>query len=205
MLSEYAYALIDQNAPSKARKTAEEAAEIDPTCPAATLARADAFLASGDFDETVDALLTFVSRWPELTFMSIRRLEDVHYRFDRYAELESTLKRFLQGQSDNPHLLYFLGKILRKKKRQAEGIPYFTAALESAALDVHALRELVHYNLPQTPPELLKLARDFFERLRASRRFSCPHCGGIHPKMTWYCARCFSFGVPSVDYAFAAS
>lgn len=202
VLSELAYYFMDHGDFSKAKKTAEEAMSTDQGCPAATLAYADALLLMKQYPPALETLKTFVASWPELTFMAIKRLEDVHYRQDTYVELESTLRSCLQKNTDNPYLLYWIGKVLRKKKRQEEGLAYFKEALDLRLMEVHAMRELIHYNLQQDDRQIVATAKKFFEELRSSKKMICKGCRARQKTMNWFCYQCGNWGVFDVRYEF---
>jgi len=203
VLSELAYTFMDQGDFSKARKTAEEAMSVDATCPAATLAYADSLLLTKNYPAALETLRTFVASWPDLTFMAIKRIEDVHYRQDNYEELETTLRSCLQKNPDNAYVMYWIGKVLRKKKRQADGLAYFKEALELRSNEVNAMRELIHYNLNADDRGIVGIAKKFFEELRSSKKMVCTGCHAKHKTMHWFCAHCGNWGVFGVRYEFS--
>ncbi|MCB0308352.1 MAG: hypothetical protein KDD48_03190 [Bdellovibrionales bacterium] len=204
VLSEQAYTLMEQNQASKAKKISEEAMAIDPECSAAALAFADSHLLMAQFDLAIESLKVFVKKWPHLTFMAIKRLEDAHYRQDQYSQFEVTLRECITDNPDNAFLLYWIGKVLRKKKRKIDGIPFFKDALELKPLEVNSMRELIHYNLPDAPADISKTSKRFFEELRSNKSFICSACHHIYKSMHWLCSDCGNFGTLEFHYEFSA-
>lgn len=205
VISEHAYVTIESGNPSKAKKLSEEAMAMDPTCPAAALAFADSQLVAQQFKMAIETLKTFIKTWPQYTYMAVKRLEDAHYRQDRYSDLEDTLRDCLLHNPENAFILYSLGKVLRKKRRQDEGLQYFKDALKLRHLEIYSMRELIHYNVPEDHHNILSLGRTFFEELRKARNTRCNICHSKFSKMHWYCSKCGNWGSLTTRYDIAGS
>lgn len=204
VLAAIAHQYFDRKLFSKARRFAEDALDQDSTCPYAKLMLADAYLETQRYEKAKKTLQSFLVDWPALSFLALRRLEDVHYRMNAFSTYEDTLRECIRANSENFYLHYSLARHLQKKHRQDGAIQYLDEALNLNPLYVNAIRDKTEIRLKSSDSTLASQVKQFFSLLKSSRRFVCPECGEHYKDLTWNCARCGLWTVFDIRYELSA-
>lgn len=205
VLCELALQHLGRGTFGRARRFVERAIRSDPNCPHAYVVLADVFSAARRYERAIATLRSFLERWPALSFLALRRLEDVHYRMHNFPGFEDTLRSCIRTSPDNFYLYYSLARHLAKKHREKEALDFLDRSLEMNPMEVNSVRDWIRIlGRGEKGSSLVEKAENFFTLLKRSRRFICPSCQERYVPITWNCASCGFWGVFEILYEFPA-
>ncbi|MFH1262044.1 MAG: tetratricopeptide repeat protein [Pseudomonadota bacterium] len=204
VLCELALAHLGRGTAGRARRAVERAIRSDPNCAYAYVVLSDVFIAARRYDRAIAALRSFLERWPGLSFLALRRLEDVHYRMNNFPGYEDTLRSMIRTSPDNFYIYFSLARHLRKKHRDREALEFLKRSLEINPLYVNSLRDSIQLLAGEKSGDLTEQTESFFEAFKRSRRFVCPKCLERYIPVTWNCSKCGHWGSFDIRYELPA-
>lgn len=205
VLSTLAADFLSNNLVAKARRHIDKAIRADENCPYALLVLSDVYAEAGRFPRSIQALKTFLLRWPMLSFLALRKLEDVHYRMNDFPGYETTLHECLRNSPDNFYLHFSMARHLRKKRRYKEALEYVRRCLDINPMYINAVRDFVELNSDEElDSKVTVMLKRFFEAFKRSRRFICPNCRHRYSAVTWHCKACGVWDTFDIRYELPA-
>lgn len=179
---------------SKAKKMIKKALSHHPENIEAYILMGDIDLQKRDYKNAINNYFAAIDRDPTYTATVLKKVEDAYFQSNSFDELGARLKEELHSKTDNPDILYSLGKFLKKKNLLEKAKEELNRALEFNPTHIEAREELLQIlseerNLDKMDNEINEL----FTEMKKNMTYFCTNCSNREKHSKWKCPVCGSF------------
>jgi lipopolysaccharide biosynthesis regulator YciM len=183
---------LDQGDLKKAESVLKDALKIDSECASAYLFLGDVYYANGGIDNAISSWRRIVNLFPEIAYITFRRLEKAFYEKGKYEKIVDLYNDILERNPKDVRTLMTLATIQRKKGNLDDALRLVQTALEfepESRRIKQALAKL-YYEKGETEQSLKAMVEAFNGFASDDEQYDCSSCCYRSNEVLWRCPKC---------------
>jgi lipopolysaccharide biosynthesis regulator YciM len=183
---------LDAGHAERAEENLKDAIKVDSECAAAYLYLGDLYYAKGKIDDAISSWRRIVTLFPNIAFVTFRRLEKAFYEKGRFEKIVDLYNDVLERNPGDVRTLMTLANIHRKKGNLDDALRLVQTALEFNPESRRAKQALARlfYEKGDTERSLRAMVEAFNGFSSDEERYTCSNCGYESNEVLWRCPRC---------------
>ena len=183
---------LDSGDLKKAESSLKDALKVDTECAAAYLYLGDVYYTNGDIDNAISSWRRIVALFPDIAYITFRRLEKAFYEKGRFEKIVDLYSDILERTPGDVRTLMTLANIHRKKGNLDDALRLCQTALEFDPQSRRVKQALarLYYEKGDTEQSLSAMVEAFNGFSSDDEHYVCSHCGYKSNEVLWRCPRC---------------
>ncbi len=183
---------LDRKDAKRAESNLKDALKIDSECAAAYLYLGDLYYEMGNIDDAISAWRRIITLYPEIAYITFRRLEKAFYEKGRFEKIVDLYNDVLERNPRDIKTIMTLANIQRKKGNLDEALRLCQTALELEPESRRVKQALarLYYEKGETERSLQAMVEAFNGFSSDEEYYYCSNCGHKSNEVLWRCPRC---------------